>query len=111
MDTVEHRVNCHRMAAERRAAGKNPWAQTVRIKHLFVPRSDAAEVGASVAAILRAAFPSKLDMDRDYDFDLAEMVERFETITGFEGVTPTEEFDATLDEFYTWVDNNRVWVA
>lgn len=79
--------------------------------------------GRLVADALKKAFSETwLDYSHDdYDDILYEIIERFENVTGWDDVSPTEEFDIILDELYNygdlevapfgqWPRNKMLWV-
>ena len=51
------------------------------------------------------------------DYDLEEIIENFEAVSG-DGdpeetaeFTITDDFNARMADLYDWADNNRVWVS
>lgn len=79
--------------------------------------------GLLLAKALKKAFPETwLDYSHDdYDDTLDEIIERFENVTGWDDVSPTEEFDSILSELYDfgdlevapfgqWPRNKMLWV-
>lgn len=121
-NTVEHRVECHRLARERLAANKPVWDRTIRIKHVIAEnREDTSEencaaVANRIGAILRSRVPASwLDASSDdADYALIEVVE------GMEAVRPDsydddpsfsvhEDLSNMLEQMYDWGDMKRVW--
>lgn len=95
------------------------WKYKVSIKELFNDETPPAEIGLEVAKRLRSTVPEAL---WDYDEELDDIIVAFENITGYENVTPTEEFDDILDRLYDWGDeevepfnqwppNKRMWIG
>lgn len=64
------------------------------------------EKGRLVAAELRAAFPAEWldESSLHYDEELADIVWAFENISGFDDVTPVEEFDNWMEVLYDYGD-------
>ncbi|WP_323016441.1 hypothetical protein [Castellaniella sp.] len=115
---IETIVAAHRIAANLRAQGKDPWTYRVRIKDLFVenPKNeDMSEIAQGAAKRLRAALPASMfDVThQDYDPEIDCIVEAFECICMGDDLDDgelVEEFNTILDDLYNWADINRLWV-
>lgn len=81
------------------------------------------EKGKAIADKILQTFPNEwFDWKSDdYDCDLEDLVERFRNITGYDEVSPVEEFDNCMDELYDfgdaqvapwkWPSNRMAWIA
>lgn len=106
--TIESIVNCHAVAAERRAAGRPIWDAKANIKQFLDPDAEPSEVAANVARELRHAFARRLRATSDnYDCDLDMLLDDLENF----GDATVEDFDETLDRIYDWADENRIWLG
>lgn len=117
MTDPDFRVAVHRIANQRRAAGKPSWAHKIDIKHvLHRDQSNTSPeyvtaVAREIGGILQKGLSDLLDDSTDrYDGSLDDMVT---ALTSFE-----EEDDEALDQFnyilsdlYDWADINRVWLG
>lgn len=106
--TIESIVENHRVAAERRAAGRPIWDGQLKIKHLLNgdddSDSEAQAVGRQIAAILRASSWFKRDA-QDGGSSLVEVVEELEDVCDF------EDLDEILDHLYDLADADRIWIG
>lgn len=100
--TADHKVEMHRLARERLAAGKPVWDRKIRLGAVwrnegmtFTQRRDA------IVAILRA---SGWLRDRDMFSSLVIAVENLA------GAEDADEFDGWWDEIYDIADYDRVWI-
>ena len=122
--TIESIGENHRVAAERRAAGKPVWDRKVDIKAILhedqsnTSNEHAALVANRIGALLRSRLPSVLlEVGNDeVDFDLIEIVEGMEALRpdsydGEEDFTPLDDLNNMLDQLYDWADANRVWLG
>jgi hypothetical protein len=104
MSTVQHKVEMHRLASARRAAGKPVWDHTIKIGHVW--RNDEytfEQRRAEIVACVRRSSWYKTAVTEE-DSDLVELVENLAT----EG--DVEEWDCLWDEFYDLADHDRVWI-
>lgn len=113
--TIESIVENHKVAAERRAAGKPVWDRTVKIRHLLTEEDspeNAAKVGAAIASILRAKLPSRwFDPHSDeFDDDIDEIAYEMSRIDAADPKA-LDSVNLLIDELYDWADANRVWIA
>ena len=78
-----------------------------------------AEKGIHAAAAIQRVLSSILETidetDREFiDFEIQDLIERFENVTGIEdedfSVTPTEEFDEIMTELYDLADKHKIWI-
>ena len=102
-DTAEHRADMHRLATERRKAGKPIWAHKINLADVFhnEDMSFEAKRDAIVARIRASAW------FKGYDEcgDLSQFVEELaDTEDG-------DEFDGPWSEIYDIADYDRVWIA
>jgi hypothetical protein len=102
--SVEHLVDMHRLAAERRAAGLPVWSATLRIKQHFTDAEHGPEFEAARDAIVAAVKASGWFRRED------EFSRLHEVVDGLADADGAEEFDAWLDELYDLADYDRVWV-
>jgi hypothetical protein len=94
------------------------WNHTLDIKDIWEIHRDNIsdeERGKRIAARIRARFSKRLDVKSEqYDSRLGELVEMFDSVTGWEDddetKTPLEEFDIRMEELYEWGDDYRVWI-
>ena len=109
----EHRAECHRIAVERRAAGKPSWAYSAKVFPDEPQENDAAkiEAGRQIVAALKAQLP-KTWLDEaadDYDDDYANIVWELDHI-GWEGADVSEHLSNAVESLYDWADIKRVWL-
>ena len=123
--TIEHLVETHRRANALRNAGKPIWDKNIPIGSILRERDEKTpellvDVATRIAATLRGRLPaSYFDITHeDYDMDIDEVVEDFESysLDGLrdldnEGEDVFEMFDGRLEELYDWADMNRVWIS
>lgn len=100
------------------------WKYTLDIRNIWVSDKMSVEKkGKAIAVKIRQTFPKEwFDWESDeYDEDLEDLIERFENITGYDEITPVEEFDNCMDELYDfgdqhvtpwrWPSNKMAWIA
>lgn len=124
--TIDHIVECHTLAVERRRSGKPVWDQTIdigailaEVREAYGDKPDNTALNATakrIAALVRSKVPETwLDMSSpDYDRDLEEFVEEFDDIGLMDtddGYTLLEHFNGWLDQFYDWADYKRIWTG
>jgi len=122
--TIEGIVENHRVAAERRAAGKPVWDREIAVKAILhedksnTSNEHAAQVANRIAALIRSRIPAAwLDWNSDdLDENLTQIVEGMEALkpNSYEGVadfTPLEDLNNMLDQLYDWADGKRVWLG
>ncbi|EPJ7982322.1 hypothetical protein L4Z68_001329 [Pseudomonas aeruginosa] len=122
--TIESIVENHRVAAERRSAGKPVWDCKIDIKAILhedqsnTSNEHAAKVANRIGALIRSRVPADwLDWDStDQDEDLTHIVEGMEALKpdsydGEEDFTPLNDLNSMLDQLYDWADAKRVWLG
>lgn len=102
-DTADHRADMHRLATERRKAGKPIWDRKINLADVFHNDGLTFEQkrDAIVARIRASAWFKQYD---EYD-DLPQYVEE---------LADTEDnasFNAVWSEIYDIADYDRVWIA
>lgn len=123
-DTVEHRVEMHRLATARRAQGKPAWAHTIRGFRAALDKYDHQNptddmlraIRDEVVAVIKA---SRWYRNADEYSDLHEAVDELADVANVEIFSPTEDpgydperhFNSTLDAIYDMADYDRVWLA
>lgn len=114
-DKAEHRVECHRLAEELRAKGKDTWTYRVNINE-YRPKDDteeaAIEAGKRIAAALRTRLPRDWrDEDHeDYDEEHHDLVWELENISAGDGCSAKTHLNAVVEALYDWADLKRVWL-
>lgn len=101
-DTANHRVEMHRLAVARRAAGKPIWAETIDLKDIFNQDSMMFEDR-------RDSIVGQIRLSRWYK-DSEECSELRECVDGISQSEDEEEFDQYWDELYDMADYGRVWI-
>jgi hypothetical protein len=119
VDSVEHRVEMHRIGRERRAAGKGRWDQTVAIAaYIHDEYSEDKAVNAyhvmrNVADLISAKLGKFINPERpECDFDFADMIEdmRERSLESVRGeLDPQEAISGYLDQVYDFFDYNNIW--
>lgn len=117
--TIEHIMETHRLASERRKAGKPIWDRRVNIKPVLKEdpdnRSDehAAAVGKRIAKLLRMGLPKAwLDIESDdYDDELDEIVGHLEDVGPSDYGSGCDDLNSALDQLYDWANYKRVWLS
>lgn len=100
LDRAEHRVEMAHLVAERRAAGKPSWEQTVSLSHIN-PDLPFEELRDALVAALRA---TRWVKEADQFGRLVEAVD------GLAAAEDREEFNGWMDEIYDCADYDRVWI-
>lgn len=82
------------------------WKHTLEIKSIWNSDQSIDQKGKSIATKIRKMIPnSYLDWDsEDYNEDIETIIDNFENITGCDDMSPTEEFDETMEMLYDWGD-------
>lgn len=100
------------------------WKYTLDIKDVWQDtKIPIKEKGKIIASLIKHTFPkSWLNWDSDdYDEDLDDIVEALDNITGYDGVSPVEEFNEWMAELYNygdqevapfrqWPTNKMAWI-
>ena len=90
------------------------WKYTVDFSKFWNDENiSVPDKGKLAAKQIRKAFPkSWFDFtSNDYDSEIDEIAEAFEHITGYDDVTPTEEFDNWMKALYDFADyNHTAWI-
>ena len=110
--TIESIVDSHRVAAERRKAGKPIWDRRLTIKHLFSDDESAEaakKAGREIAAVLKASPWLKADLEVHGEnpgkSEVQMVAEKFESIKSL------SHLNSVLDRLYDLADADRVWIA
>jgi hypothetical protein len=119
VDSVEHRVEMHRIGRERQARGRPRWDQTVSISaYIHEQYSDDAAVNAwhvmrNVADLIAAQMGKFLDVDNDhYNLDFADMIEdmRERSLDSIRDEPDANEaVGGYIDQIYDFFDYNEIW--
>lgn len=122
--TIESIVENHRVAAERRAAGKPVWDRKIDIKSILhedqsnTSNEHVAQVANRIGALIRSRVPAGwLDWDSDdLDEDLTQIVEGMDALKpdsydDEDAFTPLDDLNSMLDQLYDWADGKRVWLG
>ena len=125
--TIDHIIACHEAANALRNKNKPIWAATLRIKNLIPDGCDvmpdelsaeqASDLGKKIASAIKSAPIVKINnwltIGDAFDFDLSDIVDGLENITGIEesGMTADEELREVMDQLYDFADHNRIWIA
>jgi hypothetical protein len=83
------------------------WRFKLKISHIWNDEAmPIEEKGKAIARVMRQTFPSyRLDENHNrYDYYLDTIINGFENITGYDDVSPVEEFDKWMGELYNWAD-------
>ena len=110
--TIESIAENHRVATERRKAGKPAWDRHLTIKHLLTgddSDENAQEIGRKIAAILRASAWLKADKEENDERLGGSEVEQI--AEDFEDIEDLDHFNLVLDGLYDLADADRVWIA
>lgn len=110
--TIESIAENHRVATERRKAGKPIWDRRLTIKHLFSDDDsdeNAKKVGKEIAAILRSSEWLKADQKNSKDRVGGSEVEQI--ADEFEDIENMRHFSLVIDGLYDLADADRVWIA
>lgn len=121
--TIEGIVENHRVASERRAAGKQIWDSTINIKSILRedPSNESDEHAASVAnrigSAIRISVPAAwLNHESDQvDEDILDIVEGLEALRpdsykDDKDFSPLDDLNGMLAGLYDWADAKRVWI-
>lgn len=102
-DSVEHRVEMHRLATERRSQGKPIWDRKIRLADVF--HNDALTFEQQRDAIVKRIRSSGwLDGKDEFD-DLVMAVEELAE------TDDVKRFDSVWSQIYDHADYDRVWIA
>jgi len=88
------------------------WKHTLDFSGFYKDDSiDIVEKGKKISVLIRRKFSSILDYEsEDFDQELEDIVDVFESISGYDDVEPVEEFDDCMESLYNWADYNRIWI-
>ncbi len=121
VDSVEHRVEMHRIGRARRAAGKSRWDKTVEIaayihdEYCDDKAVNAYHVMRNVAELVAERLGRFLDVEKpEYDLDFADMIEdmRERSLESVRGeLDPQEAINGYLDQIYDFFDYNHIWAG
>lgn len=94
---------------QRRSITMASWKYTLNISNIW--NNDDIPIqtkGKTIAAKIRETFPrSWFDWDNNnYNEEIDELAKRFENITGYDEVSPLQEFNDCIDELYDFGDQN-----
>jgi hypothetical protein len=122
--SADHRVECHRLASERRAQGKPVWDRSINIREIInrdksnTSHEHLVSVAHEIAALLRRRVPaSTFDITNDdYNMELDEIVEEMESLKVGDcaddpDYTLLDHFNGLMHGIYDWADYNRVWLG
>lgn len=102
--TVEHKVEMHRLASERRKAGQPVWRYHVTIGHKFLDDNlPFAERRDALVADLKASKWYRRQEER-------EESELWQLIDELSDVEDEDTFDYTWDQIYDLADYERAWI-
>ena len=83
------------------------WNYTIDFSDFYHSETMTVEdKGKQIAARLEAMFAKSLNgLDEDnFDPELEEIIYQFQNITGYDDVSPVEEFDEIMEGLYNWAD-------
>ena len=101
--TVEHRADMHRLATERRKAGKPIWAHKINLADIFHADDLNFELKRDMI-VQRIRATTWFKQYDEYD-DLPQFVEELAE------TEDTDAFDGVWDCIYDIADADRVWIA
>lgn len=101
-DTVEHRVEMHRLAQQRRAAGRPVWEHQVDVSDVF--HNDDLTFEQRRDKIVARVRQSVWFKSKDESDDLPQWVEELAD------AEDTGEFDPVWGAIYDEADYDRVWI-
>lgn len=123
---IDHIVETHRIAAERRRAGKPSWKATIK---LVRPASKAAGETPDPAKCIKMAgeyekilkntiSPALFDENNnEYDDDLVLICDDLRLLhqgselrPGEHHINPVEKLKEIIEDLYDWADINRYWI-
>lgn len=100
---IEHIVATHRLAAERRAAGRPVWDYHINLSDVF--HNEAMSFEERRDAIVARLRASRWFTDAEEGGELHQYVEELaDTVDG-------DDFDCPMDAIYDLADTDRVWIA
>lgn len=116
--TLESMVDNHKVAQERRRAGRPVWDHRLKIADLITdlqnkleedPEADIQGVGKQIGERIRNSSWAKEDEKAvkergGFDSEVMECAEEFED------VTDQDDFELILDRLYDLADADRTWV-
>ena len=121
VDSVEHRVEMHRIGRERREAGKPRWDQTVAIAaYIHEQYSDNKVVNSwhvmrNVADLITERLGKYLEIGSpDWNMDFADMIEdmRERSVESLAAEDNAEEaVNNYLSEIYDFFDYHNIWAG
>lgn len=110
--TIESIAENHRVATERRKAGKPIWDRRLTIKNLLTDDDsdeNAQEIGRKIAAILRDSDWLKADKEENDERLGGSEVEQ--VAEEFEDIENVSHLNLVLNGLYDLADADRVWIA
>jgi len=82
------------------------WKYKMNVSDFYHADMPVEQKGKLMAKRIIHTFPAAWTDIRDdeYDYDLGDIVDAFENITGYDRVTPTEEFDQWMSALHDFAD-------
>ena len=101
------------------------WKYKLNIKNIWQNEDmEIEDKGKAIAAKIKQTFPASwFDWESDkHDEELEQITEAFENITGYDDVSPVNEFDDWMSSLYDygdaevapfgqWPPNKMAWIA
>ena len=85
------------------------WKHVLNVKHFY--HSDVISIEEKGKLMAKAIMRLPLDKIELYaGDDFEDLIEAFNGISGFEEVTPVEEFDEWMSVLYDYADRYGIWV-
>ena len=87
----------------------NKWKYILNLKHFYHDDSITIEQKGKLIAKAIMRLPlSKIELYSGDDFD--DLIAAFNCISGYEDVTPVEDFDEWMSVLYDYADRYDIWI-
>lgn len=101
MTSLEHKVDMHRLASERRSQGRPVWDRKINMKGVLDRDAPFEEIRDEVVRRLRhSTWMGQAGEDSELDYAIQELAD----------TTDADEFDYVWNEIYDLADWDRVWI-
>tara|TARA_Y100000310_G_scaffold170132_1_gene170288 strand:+ start:348 stop:638 length:291 start_codon:yes stop_codon:yes gene_type:complete len=89
---------------------KSKWKYKLNLAHFYHNEDITVEdKGKIISKQLQGLWDANIELQDDWD--LEEIIQAMDCITGYGDTTPTEEFDDWMEQLYNFADAWGVWIT